>query len=389
MSKTGSLDAEAAVRARYSDAARAREAALCCPVRYDARYLEVIPGEILERDYGCGDPTGYVRPGETVLDLGSGGGKACYIAAQVVGPEGHVIGVDCNAEMLDLARRHRRAIAERLGFANVEFRCGLIQDLRLDLDRLADELCERPVRTQADWLQLRRTEDRLRSEEPLVADESVDCVISNCVLNLVRPEDRVQLFAEAFRVLRRGGRLAVSDIVADEDVPEHLRRDPELWSGCISGAHREDLFLEALEGAGFHGITIAERQQGPWRVVEGIEFRSMTVVAYKGKQGPCVERNQAVVYRGPFRKVEDDDGHLFPRGERIAVCDKTFHLLRREPYAGLFEPIEPRAPVPPEEAGTFDCRRSARRHPRETKGQDYRETVTGDGPPCGPGGSCC
>ena len=214
---------------------RASEASLCCPVRYDPHYLEAIPAEILERDYGCGDPTRHVRPGETVLDLGSGGGKACYIAAQVVGPEGRVIGVDCNAEMLALARRHQRAVADRLGYANVEFRSGLIQDLRLDLDRLAEELRARPVRTQEDWLELRKLEERLRRDQPMIPDESIDCIISNCVLNLVRAEDRERLFAEAFRVLRRGGRLSVSDIVADEDVPEHLSRDPDLWSGCISG----------------------------------------------------------------------------------------------------------------------------------------------------------
>src|SRR5208283_2524158 len=122
---------EGAVHARYTAAAVRTEAALCCPVSYDPRHLEAIPAEVLERDYGCGDPTPYVRPGEVVLDLGSGGGKVCFIAAQVVGPQGRVIGVDCNREMLDLARRHRAAVAERLGYDNVEFRCGLIQDLRL------------------------------------------------------------------------------------------------------------------------------------------------------------------------------------------------------------------------------------------------------------------
>ncbi len=174
MVNSQTFDAETAVRERYSGAARAAEEALCCPVRYDPRYLEAIPAEIIERDYGCGDPTRYARPGETVLDLGSGGGKACFIAAQVVGPGGRAIGVDCNAEMLALARRHRDAVAERLGYANVEFRCGLIQDLRLDLDRLAEELRERPVLDQAGWLELRRLEERLRREEPLVRDESVD-----------------------------------------------------------------------------------------------------------------------------------------------------------------------------------------------------------------------
>lgn len=380
---------EDAVRARYSGAAAEVEPELCCPAGHDPRYLEAIPREVLERDYGCGDPTAHVRAGDVVLDLGSGGGKACFIAAQVVGREGRVIGVDCNREMLALARRHQQAVADRIGYANVEFRCGLIQDLRLDLDRLAGELAKRPVQNQQDWLDLRSVEERLRRDHPIVADESVDCVISNCVLNLVRPADRGPLFAEIFRVLRRGGRVAVSDIVADEDVPEPLRRDPELWSGCISGAFREGLFLKALEDAGFHGISIVRRQDSPWRVVEGIEFRSVTVVAYKGKQGPCLERNQALIYRGPFKKVEDDDGHLFLRGEPMAVCDKTYRLLLREPYEGLFEAVEPREVIPPEAARPFDCRRSARRHPRETKGAEYSATTDSPASGCGPDGACC
>jgi SAM-dependent methyltransferase len=383
-----SFSAEEAVRARYAEAARAVVPALCCPVSYDPSLLEAIPAEVLERDYGCGDPTPHVRPGETVLDLGSGGGKACFIAAQLVGPSGRVIGVDCNPEMLALARGHRPAVAERLGFDNVEFRCGRIQDLRLDLDALATELAHRPVRDQWDWLAARDAEDRLRRERPLVPDEGVDCVLSNCVLNLVRPEDRARLFAELFRVLRRDGRAAISDIVADEDVPEHLRRDPAMWSGCISGAFREDQFLKAFEDAGFHGIELVKRDATPWRVVEGIEFRSVTVVARKGKQGPCLERNQAVIYRGPFRAVEDDDGHRYPRGERIAVCDKTFRLLGLAPYAGLFEPVGPREDVPLDEAQAFDCRRSTRRHPRETKGIAYRNTTDASAC-CGPNGSCC
>jgi hypothetical protein len=183
------------------------------------------------------------------------------------------------------------------------------------------------------------------------------------------------LFAEMFRVLKRHGRAAVSDIVADEDVPDHLQRDPQLWSGCISGAYREDIFLRAFEEAGFHGIQIVKRQQEPWRTAEGIDFRPVTVLASKGKQGPCLERNQALIYRGPFKKVEDDDGHVFPRGERMAVCDKTFHLLQREPYREMFEPVQPLKSVPLDAAQPFDCRRAARRHPRETKGADYAVTT--------------
>ena len=283
---------EEAVRERYSAGAHAVEPALCCPVIYDPRYLHVIPAEILERDYGCGDPTPFVRPGDTVLDLGCGGGKVCFIAAQIVGPKGRVVGVDCNRDMLSLARRHRPTVAERLGFDNIEFRCGLIQDLRLDLDLLADELARHPVRDQWDWLAVRSIEERLRTERPMVPDDSVDCVVSNCVLNLVRDADRHQLFAEIYRVLRRHGRAAISDIVADQDVPGHLRRDVQLWSGCLSGAYREDAFLRAFEEAGFHGLEIVKRQREPWQTVEGIEFRSITVLAHKGKEGPHLERDR-------------------------------------------------------------------------------------------------
>lgn len=382
-------DYESAVYGRYAAAAKATEAALCCPVEYAADLLSAVPAEIIERDYGCGDPTPYVREGDTVIDLGSGAGKLCYMLAQVVGRSGRVIGVDCNREMLAMSRRYRAAVAERIGYSNVEFRYGLIQDLRLDLDLLACELQKHPIGDSAAWLSMRSIEERLRHDHPMIDDESVDCVVSNCVLNLVRPQDRRQLFAELYRVLRRGGRVAISDIVSDEHVPDRLRNDPHLWSGCIAGAFREDEFLAAFADAGFHGMTVAARQRDPWRTVEGIEFRSMTVLAYKGKEGPCLERNQAVVYRGPFSKVEDDDGHVYRRGERAAVCDKTFHLLAREPYAGAFDLVEPRETVPLEDARQFDCRRSARRSPRETKGLNYGVTTEATGPCCGGDTPCC
>jgi SAM-dependent methyltransferase len=300
-----------------------------------------------------------------------------------------VIGVDCNREMLALARRHAPAVAERLGFDSVDFRYGMIQDLTLDLARLETVLADRPVASSSDYLQLRNIEEHLRHDHPLIASSSIDCVISNCVLNLVRQQDRQQLFAEVFRVLRSGGRAAISDIVADENVPDEMRQDPQLWSGCVSGAFREDEFLTAFEDAGFHGIEIVKRAQQPWQTIQGIEFRSVTVLAYKGKQGPCFERNQAVVYRGPFRSVEDDDGHVYRRGERIAVCDKTFQLLAREPYTGAFEAIEPHVDVPPADAQRFDCTRSRLRDARETKGQDYRFTSVNPAACCGGDQGCC
>ncbi|MEK6606579.1 MAG: methyltransferase domain-containing protein [Myxococcota bacterium] len=305
-----------AVRERYSSAALAREVSLCCPTSYDSALLAAIPDEVLERDYGCGDPTAQLRSGEVVLDLGSGSGKHCFLASQVVGPGGRVIGVDMNEEMLALARRSAPEVARRVGHANVEFRRGRIQDLALDVDRLDSYLREHPVRSSDDLARLDAEKARLRREAPLIPSDSVDVVVSNCVLNLVRPEDKRRLFHEIDRVLRRGGRAVISDIVSDKDVPEHLQRDPELWSGCISGAFREDLFLKAFEQAGFYGIAILTRGDEPWRTVEGIEFRSVTVVAYKEcGPFPC----DAAGLRGNPREAKGADGRVTTE-EQPAAC---------------------------------------------------------------------
>jgi hypothetical protein len=197
------------------------------------------------------------------------------------------------------------------------------------------------------------------------------------------------LFREIFRVLRSGGRAAISDIVADEDVPPHLQGDAELWSGCISGAFREDRFLEAFAEAGFHGIEITKRQAEPWRTVAGIEFRSVTVVAFKGTAGPELDRKQAVIYRGPFAQVQDDHGQVYRRGERMAVSDVTFQRLQQSPYAGLFELISPRVAVAADQARPFDAGRAAIRTPRETKGATFSLTTLAPESCCGPESSCC
>lgn len=368
MSTIVPTDLEAQVQARYSSAARAREASLCCPTSYPKQLLEVIPGEVLERDYGCGNPSSHLHPGETVLDLGSGTGKICFIAAQVVGETGRVIGVDMTGEMLEIARRAAPVVAERLGFANTSFLRGRIQDLALDVEALDAHLAEHPVRSAEELARVSAEIARLRKDRPLIGDESVDVVVSNCVLNLVGPAEKAALFTEIHRVLRRGGRAVISDIVSDEAVPEELQQDPELWSGCVSGALREDHFLKAFEDAGFYGVTLHERQAEPWRIVDGIEFRSVTVIAYKGKEGPCLDQKQAVVYRGPFRQVEDDDGHVLRRGVRSAVCAKTFELYSREPYREQFELIQPATAVAPEQAQPFPCGHPGLlRDPSETK----------------------
>ena len=155
----------------------------------------------------------------------------------------------------------------------------------------------------------------------------------------------------------------------------------------MSGAFAEDEFLNAFADAGFYGMEILSRESKPWAVVEGIEFRSTTVCAFKGKQGPCKDQGQAVIYNGPWKAVIDDDGHTLRRGERMAVCGKTFAIYTREPYAPQITPVPPHVPIPVDEAPDFDCRRNAVRDPRETKGADHKMTLLPDGDCCGP--ACC
>src|SRR5262249_40133114 len=153
------------------------------------------------------------------------------------------------------------------------------------------ELKRHPIGDAASFLAADAFAQDLRVKSPLVASDSTDVVVSNCVLNLVESQSKSQLFQEIFRVLKLGGRAVISDIVSDEEVPEHLQNDPELWTGCISGALTEEGFLGAFAGAGFYGVQILSRSEQPWQTVEGIEFRSVTVEAFKGKQGACLERN--------------------------------------------------------------------------------------------------
>ncbi|MEO1524950.1 MAG: methyltransferase domain-containing protein [Planctomycetota bacterium] len=383
------LNTESAVRERYSEAAEAREPELCCPVDYNQHYLKVIPDEVIERDYGCGDPSKYVRQGETVLDLGSGGGKICFIASQVIGESGSVIGVDMNDDMLALARRSKSTVAERIGYDNVRFCKGKIQDMQVDRDRVDSYLAENPVDSEAALQRFEAFIAEMRSNSPMIPDASVDVVVSNCVLNLVDSAEKQQLFTEIFSVLRPGGRAVISDIVSDELVPTHMQQDAKLWSGCISGALQEKAFIDAFVQAGFQGVEMPVYQAEPWQVVEGIEFRSATVIAYKYPDVPCFEHNEAVMYRGPYSSVIDDEGYRFDRGVRVAVCRRSFEKMQQEPYAQDFLGISPAQEISAEKATPFVCQGDqVERSPKVTKGGKLSMSVLNEDC-CGDGGSCC
>jgi ubiquinone/menaquinone biosynthesis C-methylase UbiE len=328
------MDLNSAVQERYSAAAREHESGLCCPVGIDPALLKIIPRPVLERDYGCGDPAAHVRSGETVLDLGCGGGKVCFIASQVTGKAGRVIGVDVNDDMLALARWAQPEVAERLGYDNVEFRKGRIEDLRLDRARLDAYLAEHPVCDNAGLTQLEQTMAEWRAAEPLVADSSVDTVISNCVLNLVLPDAKQHMFAEIARVLAPGGRAVISDIVADRDVPAELATDPRLWSSCYAGAMREDRFVSAFAAAGLAGTTVIKREAGPCKTIDDVEFRSLTVAAWKPLAAGPDGMLSRVLYAGPFASVTTDSGLVLKRAVTTMVPPGISDELTGEPYSG-------------------------------------------------------
>jgi SAM-dependent methyltransferase len=228
------------VRASYSEVAEASdsggccgEASSCCGVSDDVQINALIstrlgytPEELgsvpegADMGLGCGNPRAIasLKSGEVVVDLGSGGGFDAFLAAQEVGDTGRVIGIDMTPAMISKARNN----AEKAGFDNVEFRLGEIEYLP-------------------------------------VADQSVDVIISNCVINL--SPDKGRVFREAYRVLRNGGRLAISDVVATIELPEALRDDPHLYSACVSGASHIDELEALLSEAGFSAISIQPKDE--------------------------------------------------------------------------------------------------------------------------------
>ena len=290
------------VRQFYGDAAEKPQAELCCPVQPDAADLEHIPTEVVERFYGCGSPVtaASLVAGESMVDLGSGAGIDCFIAAKKVGPEGHIYGVDMTDQMLSVARECQPRVADALGYDAVEFRQGFLEEIPVD-------------------------------------DAAVDVVTSNCVINL--SPDKPRVFREIWRVLKDHGRLVVADIVSADEVPPKMRADGQLWGECISGALTEEAFLAGVEKAGFYGVSVLKKTF--WREVGGCKFYSVTVRGYKfEKKGGCRFVGQYAVYLGPQKAVVDEEGHLFPRGESVEICTDTAAKLSHAPYAGAFAIVD-------------------------------------------------
>lgn len=287
------------VSERYARALATGEQ-VCCPTSYNFEDLRrFVPEEVLGASYGCGTPAGLatVRPGETVLDIGSGGGIDCFEAARLVGPSGRVIGVDMTDEMLTLARRNAPLVAANLGYAapNTEFWKG-----------------------QAGALP--------------AADGSVDLVISNCVINLA--PDKAGVFREMYRVIRPGGRFTISDIVADQPVPQYLIHDTQKWGDCLSGALPAWEYLGGLVDAGFLGVH--QIKFSPWRVIDGIHFFSLTLTGYKLPDTAEPDGVRFAILVGPFSGAVDELKQTYRRGKPEPVSARTAQLLKMPPFERLF-----------------------------------------------------
>ena len=255
MALPGDVQIREAVRERYGELARQSASGTdCCATDccsddgssldvtlslYPSEQTRELPAEALAASAGCGNPhaIGTLRPGETVVDFGSGGGIDCFIAARAVGMQGRVVGIDMTGDMIELARSN----ADRLGLSNVEFHLAEIEDTPLE-------------------------------------DGTADAVISNCVINLVPDKDLV--FREAHRILRPGGRLMVSDLVKIDEIPQSEAEDTANWVSCLAGTEMKNVYLARIESVGFTQVQVVS--SAPWSDVGWrSNIHSMSILAVK------------------------------------------------------------------------------------------------------------
>lgn len=305
----------------------------CCtdgePPAWQKTILKQIDDEIKDRFYGCGSPIPPELEGRVILDLGCGTGRDVYLASKMAGEEGEVIGIDMTGEQLEVGRRHIDSQMERFGFdrPNVSFREGYIEDLA----------------------------------SAGIDDNSVDVVISNCVINL--SPDKPRVFSEIFRVLKPGGELYFSDIFADRRVPDVLQNDPILYGECLSGALYIEDFRRLLRDLGCLDYrvvaqsTVALDDEEIVRKAGMINFTSMTIRAFNldTLEDICEDYGQVAVYQGtakhaPHRFVLDDH-HVFETGKPVPVCGNTAAMLEETRYGEHFDIIGDRST----HYGPFDC----------------------------------
>lgn len=286
------------VRDYYSKAALTAQESLCCPTKYQPGDLSHIPQEVLEISYGCGSPvdrTG-IKSGEVMVDLGSGGGIDCFIAAKYVGPTGRVFGIDMTEDMLAKARKNSEEVSKNLGYNNLEFKQGFLEAIPMD-------------------------------------DQSADLVTSNCVINL--SPQKGEVFNEIRRILKPGGRFVIADIISDKEVPQEMRQNKDLWGECVSGALTLNEFLTLAKQSNFHGLSV--QKDYLWKEVEGIKFYSYILGGFKQTESNNANKDSSLtaVYSGPFCSV-NCDGIKFELGQEIAIDSKTAEKLSTKPFSSHF-----------------------------------------------------
>lgn len=293
------------------------EYSACCVTDYDAELTANLTDTVLDKRYGCGSPIPAALEGATVLDLGCGAGADCFIASQMVGESGRVIGLDMTEEQLATARDQVEPHMDNFGFdePNVEFWKGEIEDIPLD-------------------------------------DESVDVVISNCVINL--SNDKPAVYDEIWRVLRPGGEFYISDIVADRRLPDHLRQDSTLWSECLAGALYVDDLHAVERDAGFNDVRVVQ-SRATGDVLEGVRFHSQIRRAFKLDLDPRPQDyGQTAIYRGTLdghpQSLEFDANRTFDAGDPVRVSRNTADILSNSRFADHFDVSDPLRHVGPFDA---------------------------------------
>ncbi len=289
----------------------------CCSIENDSALLDTLKDihpEVLERFYGCGSPIPQALKDCTVLDLGSGSGRDCYVLSKYVGERGRVIGVDMTESQVAVAQKHLDYHTKKFGYAkpNVKFHLGYIEDL----------------------------------ETLGIPSNSIDVVVSNCVINLSPDKDRV--FSEIFRVLKPGGELLFSDVFAGKRIPRHLTQDPILLGECLSGASYIEDFRRLLARVGCLDYRVISKTEillnDPeiYSKIGMIDFYSMTIRAFKlDLEDRCEDYGQVAYYQGgiersPFTFTLDNH-HRFDLGKPLLICSNTASMLNKTRLAQYFK----------------------------------------------------
>lgn len=308
----------------------------------------------------CGD-----LAGARVVGMGRDIWELAGAVVPRLGVSGSYLGVHVEPSAVSEARRINEHPSIEVPL--VEFH-EVGEDLRSSITAAGAEAGNVPSASRGQNARVQAQGLRARGGQPLVADGSVDVVFATGLRDLADKSARSRMLKDFHRVTRRGGRLVVLDVVSDEQIPANAASFASDRAEIGRSIVCETELVDAVVEVGFYGATLIRREISPWKIVDGVELRRVALIAYKGKEGPCREHYEAVMYRGPFSEVHDDDGHVYPRGRQVAVCRKTFEILSRSPYAGQFEYSRPLMPVAPEAARPFPCGAGTTlRDPRDLK----------------------